>query len=370
MIIHLLAPSVYSKDYYSFLNRNFSGEKFVIFSNAKRETDLFNQAFDKDDIDKGLIPILRPFGFKFLYWLYKSDAIIIHGLFNIWYTAFLALNPWLLKKCNWVVWGGDLYSESLNENRIKGKIRQFFKRIVGAKIGFASILADDDLKNLKKRYGFNGHYFKTKYPTPLTRPGNLELLEDKRKMRDKGLQDRTLNIMIGNSATRSNQHKEALDILSKYRDENIKIYLPLSYGIDSDYKEYGLEIIKYAVDIFGEDKVVPLLERLDGTEYYKIISEIDVGVFNCNRQQGMGNITILLASGAKVYLRSDTSMWNEYLGRGNVMFDIMEIPRTEYHDFLHLSIEDRTVNAKIIYENASDEANKIRWGTIFSVMTD
>lgn len=368
MIVHLLAPSIYSKDYYSFLVRNFPNEKMVIFSNAKHDSDLFKEAFNADDVNKHIIPIYRPVSIKFIKYMFKSDAIIVHGMFNIWYTAFLAFAPWLLKKCNWVVWGGDLYQKAFKESKFKSLLRTKLKKMVGSRIGFLTTIADGDFKVAKELYSFKGMHLKTKYPTPLTRPGNYEMLNEMKMHRNSQGKPLRLNIMVGNSATRTNQHFEALDLLSKYKKEDIKIYIPLSYGIDSDYQEYGKAVVDYAVGIFGEEKIIPLYDRLDGTDYYKVISKIDVGLFNCNRQQAMGNITILLTSGAKVYIRKDTSMWEEYGKRGNIMFDIMLIPEMKYDEFLYMSKEDRETNAKIIYDNASDEANRKRWDMIFKSM--
>ena len=370
MIVHLLAPSVYCKDYYSFLIRNFRDDEFAVFCNAKPNSELFKNAFDEEDLKKNIIPVYQPISWSFLKYMFKCDGIVIHGMFNIWYTAFLTVNPWLLKKCNWVVWGGDLYPQSFKESKVKSWLRSKLKKSVASRIGFLTTVADSDLLAAKELYGFRGIHLKTKYPTPLTRPGNYEMLAEMKTIRDsrKGIQH--INIMIGNSATRTNQHFEALDMISKYRDEDITIYLPLSYGIDSDYKEYGKSVEDYAVKIFGREKVIPLYERLDGTDYYKVISQVDVGLFNCNRQQAMGNITILLAGGAKVYIRNDTSMWEEYSKRGNVMFDIMSIPNLGFKDFATLSDHDRDTNAEIIYDNASNEANLRRWEAVFSVMKD
>ena len=329
---------------------------------------MFKDAFREADLRKNIIPVYQPISLKFLKYMIQSDAIIIHGMFNIWYTAFLALNPWLLKKCNWIVWGGDLYQQNVKENNIKERIRTRLKKAVGSRIGFLTTLADRDLQIAEERYSFKGQHLKAKYPTPLTRPGNFELLNEMKIFRNTRGNSSKINIMIGNSATRTNQHFEALDLIAKYKEEDIKIYLPLSYGIDADYKEYGKSVTDYAINIFGKDKVIPLYDRLDGTDYYKIISKIDVGLFNCNRQQAMGNITILLTSGAKVYIRKDTSMWEEYRKRGNIMFDILSIPEMEYEEFSHLDQQDRDINAEIIYDNASDEANRKRWTAIFTRM--
>ena len=63
----------------------------------------------------------------------------------------------------------------------------------------------------------------------------------------------TIKILLGNSATESNQHKEAFELLEKYKNKNIKIYVPLSYGPE----KYADEIEQLGMHIFGE-KFIPM----------------------------------------------------------------------------------------------------------------
>ena len=55
--------------------------------------------------------------------------------------------------------------------------------------------------------------------------------------------------------------------------------------------------------------------------YIELLSDIDIAVFNHNRQQGLGNTTTLLGLGKKVYLRSDTTTWKTLIGMGLVLGD-------------------------------------------------
>ncbi|MFC6669724.1 hypothetical protein [Marinobacterium aestuariivivens] len=41
--------------------------------------------------------------------MWQAEKIILHGLFNSHIFYILAFQPWLLRKCSWVIWGGDLY---------------------------------------------------------------------------------------------------------------------------------------------------------------------------------------------------------------------------------------------------------------------
>ena len=57
-----------------------------------------------------------------------------------------------------------------------------------------------------------------------------------------------LNILLGNSADPSNNHKEVLDKLRSYATENIRIYCPLSYGD----RKYAQIVSDYGRLMFGE----------------------------------------------------------------------------------------------------------------------
>ena len=54
---------------------------------------------------------------------------------------------------------------------------------------------------------------------------------------------------MGNSTDTSNCHFEMFDLLLPYKDEDILIYCPLSYG---PYTAYGDSVIKRGKELFGE----------------------------------------------------------------------------------------------------------------------
>ena len=126
--------------------------------------------------------------------------------------------------------------------------------------------------------------------------------------------DDVIRFLVGNSATRENQHKEAYDILTRFQKENIEIYSPLSYG-DERYRD---EVIQYGKRLFG-DRYYPLTEFMNYGDYLELLSKMDVGVFNNNRQQALGNIFALLAMGKRVYIRDDISSWNSLRAAGYQM---------------------------------------------------
>jgi hypothetical protein len=131
------------------------------------------------------------------------------------------------------------------------------------------------------------------YPSNLTKNYTL----------NKNLKD-TINIQVGNSADPTNNHMQVFDFLRKFKNDNIKIHTPLSYG----NKNYAKLVISKGKNIFG-DKFIPMVEFKENPEYLNFLAEIDIAIFAHQRQQGMGNILTLLELGKKVYLKKDTTSW-------------------------------------------------------------
>jgi dTDP-N-acetylfucosamine:lipid II N-acetylfucosaminyltransferase len=163
-----------------------------------------------------------------------------------------------------------------------------------------------------------------------------------------------INIQIGNSATPENMHFEIFEKLKKYKNENIMIYSPLSYG----NKEYAKKVFLKGKEIFG-DKFKPIIEFMSLEDYRKWMKNIDIGIFYNNRQQGVGNVTTLLGMGKKVYLRNSVSTFLFFKELGFKIYD--------FNDFnLDLmSIEDSKHNIKLMQENFSIERYKKNLDKLF-----
>ena len=145
----------------------------------------------------------------------------------------------------------------------------------------------------------------------------------------------SVNILVGNSATKSNYHLEVFDKLKKFRDENINIYVPLSYGS----KDYADEVIKYGSQLFGE-KFKPITEFMPKDKYFMQLMSMDIAVFANDRQQALGNIVALLYAGKKVYMRSDISSWeslhDEY---GIGVCDYLGLDQEDFKKFITNSFD-------------------------------
>jgi dTDP-N-acetylfucosamine:lipid II N-acetylfucosaminyltransferase len=257
----------------------------------------------KENIKQNNILFLnkRIYFLKLLYALNNCDKIILHGLFSDALINILFFQPWLTKKCYWFMLGGDFYNpkkQSFIKRKFIKKIKNFVTYIKG------------DFEYVKKIYGCSGELFECfMYPSNLSKNYTV----------NKNLKD-TINIQVGNSADPTNNHMQVFDFLRKFKNDNIKIFTPLSYGNNN----YAKLVISKGKNIFG-DKFIPMLKFKENSEYLNFLTEIDIAIFAHDRQQAMGNIITLLGMGKKVYMKSNITPWILFSDIGVKAFDFNDI---------------------------------------------
>ena len=233
--------------------------------------------------------------------LLNADRIVLHSLYFPRITSFLFLNRSFLKKCYWVMWGGDFYFPEKHS---------WFKKQVIKKIGHFVTYIKGDYELAQKWYKTKG-----KYHECFMYPSNLYKEYD---IKPKG--HNSIDIQLGNSADPTNNHIDVLKNLEKYKDEDIQIFAPLSYG----NQEYAKEVIAYGKDIFRE-KFIPLTEFMAFEKYLEFLGSIDIAIFAHKRQQAMGNTITLLGLGKKVYMRNDITPWQLFNDIDVKLYDINDI---------------------------------------------
>lgn len=239
--------------------------------------------------------------------MYRAEKIILHGLFNFGLLLLLAAQPWLLTKCYWCIWGGDLYDHQLGKKNWKWHIKELFRRPVIKRMGNLITYIKGDVDLARDWYGATGQYHEC-----IMYPSNLY-----KEIQIKPKKDTAIHFLVGNSADPSNNHMEALEKLLPFKDLDIRIHIPLSYG----NKEYAATVCRQASLWFGE-KAKPITKLMPFDKYMEFLSSIDIAIFNHRRQQAMGNTITLLGLGKKVYMRSDTTQW-DFLNRHHfLIFDI------------------------------------------------
>ncbi|MEQ5634073.1 TDP-N-acetylfucosamine:lipid II N-acetylfucosaminyltransferase [Providencia manganoxydans] len=255
--------------------------------------------------------------------LNSHEKIILHGLFLKPMIMMLCLMPWLHKKCYWVVWGGDLYYHQLANKNIKYKIIELFRKFLISRVGGFITYIDGDYQKAQEWYGAKGKYYECiMYPSNIYNCGKLTT----NNIDNLNISHcNKVNLLVGNSADPTNNHKEIFEKIIKLDFEKLvnRIYCPLSYG----NPEYAEDIKLIGQSIFG-DKFHPLMNFMPLDEYNKILDEVDIAIFAHNRQQAMGNTINLLGRGKTVFMRSDTSSYQLLTKLGLVIYDINDLVLT------------------------------------------
>ena len=130
------------------------------------------------------------------------------------------------------------------------------------------------------------------------------------------------DVLIGNSATPSNNHFEVLELLSADWLVGRKVFAPLSYGDPS----YGGVVCDYGNSWLG-NVFHPMVDFLSVDEYLKILKSCSYVIMNHVRQQALGNIVIMLYLGAKVFLNPKSPVYKEYKQRGIYLYSVDDISK-------------------------------------------
>jgi len=240
----------------------------------------------------------------------RAEKIVLHGLWDPHVLRLLAIQPWLLQKCYWVIWGGDLYTYKLSKRTLGWWKTEIFRRFVIKRFGHFVTHVEGDYELACRWYGARGRWHDCfVYPSNLYHKPPPEP-----EHRD------TLNVLVGNSANPSNNHIEVLAKLTTLATDNTRIYCPLSYGD----KEYAETVASYGSALFG-NKFVALHNFISFERYLALLASIDIAIFNHNRQQAMGTTTTLLGLGTKVYIRRDSTAWDTFSRLGLELNDIEKI---------------------------------------------
>ena len=231
--------------------------------------------------------------------LYAANRIFLHSLFDERLLQIIALQPWLLKKVYWIMWGGDLYRYQSNREQkrlatnVNERIRSF---VIPRFAGYIGLRGDYELA--RQWYGVSAPLYEMFfYPSNLFQEQCMPLNRNKESQAE-------LKILLGNSADPSNQHLELFAQIAPYINERCQLIVPLSYG-NAEYREL---VIAKGREMFGR-QFIPLTDFIGQDEYYQILSTIDIGLFYHRRQQALSNLIHLLGYGAKVYLRDDVVTW-------------------------------------------------------------
>lgn len=115
-----------------------------------------------------------------------------------------------------------------------------------------------------------------------------------------------LRLFLGNSATDTNNHFDALNYLKEIGYPG-SIIVPLSYGNDC----YAAQVMKYGEELFKE-KFVPVREYLNLDKYHDLMNSCGIVWMNHKRQQAAGNIIASLFLGRGTILHPENTIYRTF----------------------------------------------------------
>lgn len=165
------------------------------------------------------------------------------------------------------------------------------------------------------------------------------------------------NILLGNSATPTNNHFEAIDAIAKSYVLSSKVFIPLSYG-DSHYAN---EVIKYSKEALDGLEVVPLIDFLPLYEYVGVLKSCGVVIMNHIRQQAVGNIVAALWMGAKVFFNPQSLVYIYFKELNLLVYSLDDLVDCEaLPSYSHHANHNRIILNKIYsLENVCREAKSL-----------
>lgn len=335
-ILHILPLVEYGKNFISFLERNQDNHSHVFY--------VTNRELEGEIKHKVLMGLKQYFDLFFAF--IKYDKVFCHGLFNNRHNVLYLFVPFKRDKFYWVVWGGDLYFYKHRGDSFKEQLAEFVRKLLLKKVSnvlsgtFGDFVLVSKIYNNKSKHHFVKYYLPIHYLSHINKP-------------------LVSNVLIGNSATSSNNHSEIIErVVREVNLKNKKFYFPLSYG-DNKYAE---EIIKLGEKSL-KGKFFPITEYMDYKNYIEFLREIDVAIMYHDRQQALGNIIQLLALGKKVYIRSDTTHYSQLVSEGFILFDALNdlssISST-------ISLENSLYNTELVKRLYSEERLFQQWSNAFN----
>ena len=150
-------------------------------------------------------------------------------------------------------------------------------------------------------------------------------------------------ILVGNSATFTGNHIEALDLLHQFGVQGRQIIVPLSYG----NKQYAQKLTEVGNSYFG-DNFEPLMDFMLIEDYVASIKKCGYVIMNHVRQQAVGNIVIMLYLGARVFVRQENPVYAFFKDMGVSLSTVQELEVNPALLQTTLSEAERESNRKFV----------------------
>lgn len=329
-----------------------------------------NAVDNKYDKSFSFLDTFRP---SFIKKLTQFDLVVLHN-FNLYWFVLTLLAPKGVKFA-WLGWGFDYYdyiykdpSDLLLSKTLKLKVennegqqrKMTLKRLAGTPVKY--ILNNIIKSYALRRIGSFSPVLKEDYDLvasanlipslPKFMPWNYGSLEENLIKNFIGQRVSGESILVGNSASFTNNHIEIIELLSGYDlSDNVNIITPLSYG-DESYKNKIVELGQAELGNLFQ----PVVDFMPIDDYVALIKQCGYAVMNHKRQQAVGNIVIMLYLGARVFLREENPTYIMLKNEGAILSTVQELGLNP--DLLKKPLTEDEIqkNIDVLYKHWSKEA--------------
>ncbi|SFM25838.1 4-alpha-L-fucosyltransferase glycosyl transferase group 56 [Gracilibacillus orientalis] len=291
-----------------------------------------------------------------------NEKVLMHSISQLNNVTKLKilLRPKLFKKITWIAWGSDLYEWKTTSKSWRSCLSRIIEWSFRKKIIRFVGIFPPDIDYFKRQFNSKAKTFYAPYPGAIYNPIYNTKFKNQ-NINDKIQKNSAINIQIGHQSNPILKHIEVLQDLKKFKNENIKIYLPLNYGD----KVHGDKVEQIAKELFG-DKAICIRDKMALDDYMSFLSSIDIAIFNTNRQIGLGNINPLLFMQKKIFIPKNSVMYDFFHSEDISIVDYNDIKSESFSSFIkeintengkkyiqvnHLNIENNIKMWKKVFEN-------------------
>ena len=157
-------------------------------------------------------------------------------------------------------------------------------------------------------------------------------------------------ILIGNSASLSNNHFYVLNYLLNLNLDDSEFIIPLSYGGVSKYKD---DVMRRFTETFP-NQIEYILDYKPLHEYNKMFLNVNVMIMSSWRQESIGTIVMGLYLGIKIFMSNKSPLYFSLINEGFIIFKIEKI--TEESIKSSLSVEVKEHNRSLLLNLYNEDA--------------
>ena len=302
------------------------------------------------------------------YYFIHSKWIFLHPNYMS-KVKFCILPNYIAKKIIWRTWGHDI--RPLNDKKQEKLVVKGCRNIINwlyvkkvRKIRGFGIANDIDIVNIENVFRKSFDYFYIGYGGYKDKGLVLRRLE--KNVKSNELKKDNYKVLLGHNAGRAENHILNLKRLSKFKDNNIKIIMPLAYSVEEGYLK---EVKRCAIDIFGNNKVEFIEHFMEYADYAKLIASVDIAIMDQEFSNGLGNLSLLMYFGKKIYINRNGNVAQSFNKNGIKCCYTDDISRIEFDDFINYEGDEKAyevylrssslVNPHLCIENLKETINRL-----------